>query len=402
MAVGLQGELIGQKGYLGLALEATANTAVTPTDWIPYATESMTTDINLDEDTTASGIYAHTYQALQGQRTHTGTIEVLAEPNTAAKLANMLGNVGASTGAGPYTWPFTFTGATNSYTLDISIGNQQVKRFTGCMISKLGIKFDKNVMHFVLEFSALRSFQLRTLSGTPTGTGPYTIALDTTYDPSPTTGLVVGDLLQVQNHTTNATSNITVASIVDGTHITTTTNVTTFGSGDYLYLRPATPSLSALVATPFLWAKTNFCFGSTAAAALAATATPCEQGSSYEIVHSFNDNKGELRSGSFDPASLVRVPPQPTIKIKKFFASESDLAAWLNITKQALVVRHYAGSTNQYEFRVTFNHLKLKAYPIKTEANKVIYVEIEYIAQWDTSDAQQVGITVINNISSLS
>ena len=121
----------------------------------------------------------------------------------------------------------------------------------------------------------------------------------------------------------------------------------------------------------------------------------------WEIIHPFNDKKGEQRSGAFDPASLVRLPPKPTFKIKKFFDTPDDLNTWLNVTKTACVIRHFAGATNQYEFRVTFNNLRIKDIKTTIDAKKVIYAEIEFIPTWDTSDAAAFGITVINNISTI-
>lgn len=399
-------ELIGTLGYIGVGLETIPGTAVTPTDFIPYYDEGLDTNLNLDTDSPAVGLFVETYQVLQGQRDHSGPLELLAEPNTSVKLLNMLLTVGAPTGSNPYTYVATPSGTTRpaTYTIDVSIGGQQVKRFVGCGLEKLGHKFDKNVQHWTGNVSALGSFTIRTLASTPTGTNPYTVVLDATgYDPNPTNGLVVGDIMTMAKADGTAVTNFTIASITNGTTFTTTTNVTTFAAADQVFIRPATVSLSALVAQPFSAARTNYCFGATASAALSATPTRVEPGSAWEITSPFNNAKGEMRLGGFDPASLVRLPPTFSVKVKKFFASESDLAAWLNITKQALVVRHYTGAANIYEFRVTFNNMKIKAGSIvKTKSKGVLYAEMEYIPQWDTSDTQQVAVTVINALSVMS
>lgn len=395
-------ELIGQVGYAALSPETTIGTAVTPGVFVPYASEKMETNWNLDKDTTAAGLYWKNYQSLPGQRDHTGSLEVLAEPNTAAEWLNILMTLGSKTGSNPYTWPGTWTTTRPaSATLDIALGTQQVKRFFGLGASKLGIKFDKNTMHFNLDLSALGSFHIRTLASTPTGSGPYTVVLDTTYSANPTNGLVTGDLITFQNAAGTTTTTATVAGITNGTTLTTSTNVTSFVQGDSLFLRPQTPTYPALVNSPFQWAKTQFCFGATASAALTATQTRVEQGSEYEISHPFSDSKGEPRSGDYDPASLIYLAPETTLKIKKFFSSEADLVAWTNITQQALVIRHYAGATNQYEFRVTFNNIKTAKYSILSEADKVIYAEIEYNTDWNSSDGQANDIKVINSLSAL-
>lgn len=393
-------ERIGVLGYAGIAVESVAGTAATPTDWIPFVTLNIGTDKQLDEDTAAFAVYHDVYQVNAGIRAHTGSAEFIAEPNTAAKLMNMHATAGSSTGSGPYTWPFTYTGTTapKSYTIDKSSGNI-VERFYGCQIEKITPKFDKSQMRFTVDISALGSFQGRQIASV-SGSGPYTVVLDTTYDPSPTTGLVTSDLIRFY-HAGSATIDATVASITNGTTITTSTNVSTMVAGDFVYLRPATPSLGTLVNQPFLWPKSQYCFGATASAALSATQTRLESGSVWELNHPFNDKKGEERSGGFDPASLVRLPPKPTFKIKKFFDTPDDLEHWLQTDKTACVIRHYAGATNQYEFRVTFNNLRSKVLKTQIDAKKVIYAEIEFTPTWDTSDAQAVAVTVIDGISSL-
>jgi hypothetical protein len=392
-------ERIGVLGYAGVAKETTTGTAVVPTDWIPFVTLDMNTDIQLDEDTAAYGVYYNTYQTNRGPRSHTGTAEFVAEPNTAAKLMNMLMTVGSSSGGGPYTWPFTASATTASYTIDKSSGNV-VERFYGCQIEKMSLKFDKSQMRFTCDISALGSFRGRQIASV-SGGGPYTVTLDTTYDPSPTTGLVTGDLIRFY-HAGSATVDATVASVTNGTVFTTSTNPSPATTGDMVYLRPATVSVGALVNVPFIWPKSQYCFGTTASVALSATQTRLESGSTWEIVHPFNDKKGEQRSGAYDPASLVRLPPKPTLKIKKFFDTPDDLQNWLQVNKTACVIRHYAGSTNQYEFRVTFNNLRIKDIKTMVDAQKIIYAEIEFISTYDTSDSQGLGVTVINNISSLS
>ena len=396
-------ERIGVLGYAGLAIETTPGVAATPTDFIPFVNISLDTDTQLDDDTAAFGVYHDIYQVNRGMRAHTGTAEFIAEPNTAAKLANMIATVGSSTGSGPYTWPFTMSAATGSYTIDKSSGNI-VERFFGCKIEKISPKFDKSQMRFTCDISALGSWRGRQIASV-SGSGPYSVVLDTFYDPSPTTGLVVGDLIRFYDTSggTGYTADATIATITNGTTFTTTTNPTAaIGAGDYVHLRPATPSVSTLVNQTFLWPKSQYCFGATASAALSATQTRLESGSTWEIEHPFNDKKGEERSGAFDPAALVRLPPKPTFKIKKFFDTPEDLQNWLQVAKTACVIRHFAGPANQYEFRVTFNNLRVKSLKTTIDAKKIIYAEIELIPTWDTGDVAAMSITVINNIASLS
>jgi hypothetical protein len=393
-------ERLANFGYLGLVKEAVKGTPLTPTDYAPYYKESFSTSWNLVEDNPIAGNKFVRYQVLPGMRDHKGSFEVMAEPNTCAKFFDMLTTKGVTTGAGPYTQPFTLsaTANPNSYTVDLSSGNI-VFRFFGVEASKITPGWDKDEMRLNVSASALGSFMGRALAGVPTGAGPYTVNLDTTYDPSPTTGLVVGDLIRFY-HNGSATIDATVATIVNSTTFTTTANVSTLVAGDFVYLRPATPAYTNL--TPFLWGKTEFHFGANATAALAATQTRVENGSNWEIVHMFESDNGAPRSGSFDPAALVRTQGDAMLKVKKFFDTPDDVAQFLSISKNSCVIRHFSGATNQYELRVTLNDMRIKkGTDPQTDSGKILYADIDYAPVYSQSDGQAFDIKVINNLATI-
>lgn len=392
-------ERVANLGYMGLVKEVTKGTALTPTDFVPLYDETMSTMLNLVEDSPVAGVKMKNYQILQGMRSHKGTMTVMAEPNTSARLTDAFLTKTSTTGSNPYTHVFGLSNTTNpnSYTVDLSTGNV-VFRFFGVELSKMTPQWDKNEMRWNVSMSALGSFYGREIS-TVTGAGPYTVTLKTTYDPSPTNGLVVGDLIRFY-HGPSTTIDATVATIPSATTFTTTTNVSTMTAGDFVYLRPATPSFTLL--NPFLWTNTQFCFGATASAALSATQTRLDQGTAWELTHAFSSDDGEQRSGAFDPASLVRLLGEGTFKMKKFFDTPDDVVDFNAINKKALVVRCYSGATNQYEYRVTFNNLKMMSgVDPSMKSDSVQYTEAEYHAQYDTSDAQGFGATVINALATI-
>lgn len=458
-------ERLANLGYVGLAKESVAGTAITPTDWIPTYKEALTTTLNLVEDNPIAGNKFARYAAVQGLRDHKGTIEFYAEPNTTAKICDILltraavvgtytftvtsanATLGATytnngvtytvtatiaaqttlvatgvsaptasgtltkasgTGdatitfsavvAGPYAYTYSLsTTNPNTYTVDISTGNI-VFRFMGVQASKLAPKWDKTELHLEATVSALASFSGAQITS-QSGSGPYTLTLDTTYDPTPTNGLVVGDLIRFYDVSAQTTIDATIASIPTATTFTTTTNPTAIAAGDYVYLRPATVSFNLL--SPFIWPKTQFCFGTNTVTALAAPQTRLEQGTEWEVDHMFESDSGAPRSGAFDPASLVRLEGDGQFKLKKFFDTPEDLQTWHQINKTALVVRHFSGATNQYEFRITYNNLKYKeGVKPALESDKILYEEGTYIPTWDSTDSAAMSITVINNLAS--
>jgi hypothetical protein len=216
-------ERLSNLGYLGLKKESTKGTAVTPDVYVPLYEDSLITDPHLDDDMAIIGNKFNTFQALQGLRSHGGDFKVLAEPNTAARIIDMLLTKGTTTGVGPYTHPYTLSNVTNpnAYTVDIARG-QVVFRFMGLEASEIEPDFDENKMLLNVSAAALKSFTVREISSV-SGSGPYTVTLKTNYDPAPTAGLVVGDLIRF--HLANGTTvDATVASIPTDATFTTSTN----------------------------------------------------------------------------------------------------------------------------------------------------------------------------------
>lgn len=392
-------ERLANLGYLALIKEVTKGTPLSPTDFVPLYKEGINTNLNLVEDNPIAGNKFVRYQVLQGQRSHKGDITVMAEPNTIGRLMDMILTKGTTTGAGPYTHPFTLSTAADpkSYTIDVSTGNV-VARYWGVEASKCAIAWDKNEMRIVLSLSALGSFQGRQIA-TVAGSGPYTVTLDTTYDPAPNTGLVIGDLIRFRA-ANGTTVDATVATLVGTTQFTTATNPTPAAAGDMVYLRPATTTFNNL--TPFLWSNTQFKFGATAAAAAAAAQTRVEQGSGWTLTHKFESDDGAMRSGGLDPAALVRTQGDIDLKIKKFFDTPTDIQNFNQLNKTACVVSHFSGATNQYELRLTYNHLKTDGKVVPDiESGNIAYSEIDYKPQYDTTDGQGFDIKVLNNLSAI-
>lgn len=383
-------------GYMAMGRESTKGTGVTPSIYLPLYDESLVTMINLDEDNPIVGNKFLRYQNILGQRDHQGEFTVLAEPNTALYLADMLMTYGTPSGAGPYTHPLTISNTTDpkSYTIDVAAG-QLVKRFIGAELSDLGISFDQNKMLFKGTVSGLKSFIVREVASV-SGSGPYTITLKTNYDPSPTTGLVASDLMTLLK-SDGSTINFTVASVASSTTITTSTDVSSLSDGDLIYLRPGTPSLT--LREPFMWAKTEVKYGADASTALSATHTPVDS-LEWTIKHMFEAPEGAKRSGSFDPAALNRTQADVELTIKEIFDTPEAMNRHLTNQKRSVVIRHFSEGSD-YELRLTINNFKLKENPINIKSGEIIYQEKTLVPQYDTSDGQGFDLKVINNISSL-
>lgn len=386
-------------GYMALIKEVTKGTALTPTTYVPYYDQNLITDTHLISDTPIYGNKFKRFQSLQGLRSHHGSATVMAEPNTAARWADMLSTKNSTTGANPYTHTFgTSTTDPNSYTLDVSLVSQVV-RFFGVEASKMALGWQNEEMVFQLDLAALGSFWGAEIASIATNV----VTLVTTYDPVPTAGLVANDLVKVTKVDGTVTTNYTITSITNTT-VTLSATAGAFAAGDMLVLRPATVALTLL--TPFLWGKTQFFFAADAATALTNSSTVTNQtrldpGTQIDIMHDFDSNQGSKRTGDFDPASLMRKQYDLSFKAKKFFDLPEEIKYYNSIVKRACIMRSYSGATNQYEIRVTLNNLSYSALPVPTKSGDIIYEDLGFMPNYDATDTQGFDLKLINAISTI-
>lgn len=389
-------------GYVALGKQSSPTTPVTPALYTPYYSTSLATDFNVASDEPVYGNRFKRFQSLKTSRKHGGSVEVMAEPNTAAYWLDMLSTKASTTGANPYTHTFGQSIATdpNSYTLDVSVG-AQVIRYWGIQASKLGIGFKDGVMHFNVDVSGLGSFHAREIATVSNNT----ITLKTDYDSVPNLGLVVGDLVTVKKVDGSVQTNFTVSTVnADGITVVLSATAAAFAAGDMIVLRAATPSLSVL--TPFVWPKSQFFFAADAATALTNSATASNQtrlddGTAIEIMNEFTNPDGEARSGAYDPASLIRGQYDVSFKIKKFFDLPDDFKYWNALSKRACVFIAYSGSTNQYQLKVTLNNLSIIKDEVGTSSGEAIYHDLEVAPNYDTSDGAGATWAVINAVSTV-
>lgn len=387
-------ERLGNLGYLLMGKETTKGTPVIPSTAIPIYKESFNTMLNHDEDNPIVGLQVMPYNMYMGLRDHEGSFTALGDPNVAQYLFDMLLTQGSVTGTGPYTHPFTVGSAAKSYTVDILKG-QVVHRYFGDEAEDIEVAFNKNKMELTPKVSALGSFIVREIASVST----TTITLTTAYDPAPNKGLVATDLVRIMKADGSSSLDTTVSSVNgDGITVVLGASAAAFAAGDFIYLRAQTTTYSLL--TPFLWAKTQYRFAGSASAALTATHTPIEEGSGkWKVMWPFENKSGSQRSGAFDPAALVRLQANAEVDVKTFFDVPDTANDYLGVKGKALVIRHFTGSTNQYELRLTFNTCDVKDSKRELDSGKIVYHELKYRPIYNVSDGQLMSVSVINNIS---
>lgn len=382
-------EQLANLGYGALAKETTPGVAVTPSIFFKFYKATLNVNMNLDEDNPVAGVRSNPFNQFPGQRSYEGQLEVLAEPNSAEYFFDMLLKAGTITGgADPYTHPYT-EGLANSYTVDVNKG-EVVERYSGVQAEDLESAWNKNKMTFNMNVSAIASFtvgQIATVNTT-------TITLDTTKDPAPTKCLNVGDLVRVMKADGSSILDTTISTVnTDGITLVLGSSASAFAAGDMIFLRAQTASYTDI--TPFMWARTEFRFGTSGSAALTATQIRLEQGSKWKLTHKFNKKQGEDRSGSFDPASLARLQTEADLTLKMFFDQPQKLKDYLNVAStSALVIRHW--SSSNHELRISFYQLRYKLSKRDSDSAKLIYEELTGRPNYSTGDGKAFDVNVIN------
>ena len=387
------------RGYLAIGKETTKGTAVTPTVYVPIYDSDLWTAMNYDMADPIVGNQGELFQINQGFRNHAGKVTFFGDPNMWGYFFNMIGVLGTETGTDPGTHPFTFPngGSPKSYTVDVLTGVHGF-RFRGVEAAELTGSFDENQLKGEASLVGLGSFITRNIAST-TGTGPTAVTLTTNYDPSPTTGLVAGDILQFYDVSLGTYVNGTVASITDADTVSITQDWSSAAAGDIVTIRAASPSYS--LKTTLQEARSEFRFGATAAAALTATHTGVQKGAGKWIMR--NQAIEQHRTGSYDPASIARGRHGADIETKIIFDDPVNMDRYLSNPKRALVIRHYATgtATDTYELRLTFNNIRQTEDPVKVAKDDFVYEESKWRALYDITDTQTMDVTVINGITNI-
>ncbi len=389
-------------GYAALGKQTTTTAAVIPSLYVPYYSQSIDTDFNTMSDEPVYGNRFKRIQTLKGTRKHGGTITVMAEPNTAAYWMDMLASKSSTSGANPYTHTFGASNTVdpNAYTLDVSVASQVI-RFVGVQASKLSLGWNNDKMEITADVAGLKSNYGREIATVAT----TTITLKTDYDPTPNDTFVVGDLVKLTKIDGGVTLNTTIATVnADGITLTLGASAATLAAGDMIVLRPATPSYTLL--TPFLWGNTRFFFAADAATNLTNSATVANQvrldhGTQIDLMNEFVNADGEKRSGGFDPAALIRARYDATCKIKKYFDNPDDFKYWNALTKRAVLMRCYSGSTLQYELRVILNNTTVTKDNVDTASGNAIMHDIELSPNYDLTDGQGFNTVVIDAVATV-
>lgn len=384
-------------GYLAIGKQTAPNTPVVPTILTPFYKQSLATNPTLIEDKPVYGSKFEIFQQLQGTRSHKGGVTVMAEPFTAMYWLDQIMTLQSTSGSSPsVTRVYGFSNTTDPgfYTYDFNFVSQVV-RFWGVGASKLAMPFSNEEMQFDLSVAGLGSFYGREVASI----AGQVITFTTSYDPAPTTGLVVGDLVAVKSlDGTRNLNNLVIGSLTNTT-VTVTGTITSAQAGDMFVLRP-NPALTLLTQTPFLWPTTQYKYStSNLASALSAAQTRLEMGTTFDITHKFESDDGSKRSGGYDPASLIRTTGMYDFKTKQYFDNADQFKIWHAVAKQAAAMQASSGPNGLLQ--AGMNSFKIKKLGMPTSFGTTIYQDLEYGPQFDQVDGAGLTMTLVNGSATM-
>jgi len=386
-------------GHCAIGLEPSSGSPVVPDVFVPLYSEDVAVNINVDDDNPIVGIREARYKVFRGQEDYQGTIRILAEPKTAPHLFNMLLLKGTSTGTPTtgFTHPFTL-GKPDSYTLEINKGDIPF-RFFGVEAKAITPAFEENKMVLEVSLSALGQFSVARI----TSAASTTIVLDDSERANPADGLVAGDTLRLYDVSAGTYEDVVLSDIAsDGKTLTVASISGTYVEGDYLWLKPLSPSYS--LDEPFNWGRTEFRFASGSAAALSATQVRVEKGSSWNLMHNLEDEAGAKRSGKYRPEALVRTTGDLEVNLKKFFKDGQEQGRFLHRLSRALVIRHFspsdAGSDGtDSELRITVSEFYARENTVPLATGEIVYNNIVLAPVYNSSDSQMFKIEIVNSLA---
>lgn len=110
----------GRRGQLGIAIESTRGTAVSPTFWVPWATMSFRDTVEEIREEQGLGVIADGDSKYIVQKMGEGEVEAqIYDKALGAVLTGVLGAAPSTTGAGPYTHAYTLSNTNQHKSLSL-------------------------------------------------------------------------------------------------------------------------------------------------------------------------------------------------------------------------------------------------------------------------------------------
>jgi len=395
---------LSDKSYLAIKPEITEGTPVIPNIFCPLVSESVKTILNYDADRRMKGYDFKSDDLLKGSRKHEGDIVVLADADNLAHFFNMTLKKGATTGSATgYTHPFT-VGDPKSYTIEIQKG-PYAQRYFGVKADQLKGEYVDQKLQVTVSVKATGQFSVGSLKEALSG-AVTSLKLGYDYDSSPTTGLVIGDVISLELDN-GSYQDITLTSVEnDGETVGFESLSLTSAIGNKIYLKAQTPSYTSL-SKPLLQGNTLVGISDTSANADTAVASKATATPLYQFAFTIKNNLFDAQaSGSQSPIKLLPQTREAQLTIGRLFEDVSQHVAWLNSVKQALTLVNtgdtITGGSNKESFTIRFHKIKPITNEEPLEVGSLIMDNQEMEVLYDTTDAKALEVSIVNKTAGTS
>lgn len=393
--------VLAEKSYLAIKPQAAPGTVVIPTIHVPLESEGIKINNNFAADRRMKGMQWKSDEILAGARSIGGPISIWADPDTLGHILNMVMAKGSTTGdaANGYTHPFS-PGEGKSYVIEIPRGSY-AQRFWGCRGDNLKLEFQDQKLKASLDLKAIGQFSSAQLAVALTGAGITAAVFSTAFDPRPTDGLVVGDVVIIGG------VEITITGITDERTIAFASTTVTASVGDDVYLKAQTVSLSTL-SQPFYLRSTLVGVGTDSSTADTNAASRSLASECYDIVVNIKNNMLETpASGSFGASSILNRTKEAMLSLSRLFEDPAEHTKWLHRIKQAVTIIATGDFiktdfTTSELFTLKFHKLKAMTNDQDLNMGEYIFDKQEFEALYDSGDAESIEIEVVNKTAGTS
>lgn len=386
-------------GYLALKKEATKATALKPTNFVRFKEGDIGFNQEIIEANPIMNNRWNPLIAVPGKISTDANFKMDVEAKEVWHfLYAALGSYSKTVLSGTAT-KHTFWVANDlpTYTIEQLKGNPnwtdyEVIRAYGAMVDSFELSGSDGICEMNVKIKAHGVFVKSDLTVDSAIWSPATLNL------TDTRGLVSGDNIKITDST--ETEDTTITAVSSQTTITATTTKTfEVAKGAKVELRPQTPSYSAQ-ALPYSFVHASFKFGANLTAADLAAETNVEN-----WTFSF-ENWLEERYWSMSATPSVIAPKGAKAKLKftKYFENSADRDAYLNLTKQAVILtldlwKNIWNTTYNYKLKISIADIRFTSYEMPTGTDDIYAVELEWTCFYDTTEGKAIEIELQNDIT---
>lgn len=395
-----------KRGYLALGKETTAGTAVAPSVYLEFISETITTNKTLVFSNPVYGSRSKRLHVNRGiNEAPSGEIVLEVEPNTIGYLLRSC--FGAPSTSGPtdttaythvFTQPYTTT-ALPTYTMDIAIGDDDsIRRYTGVKFNSVSFAIVDNVWQATFGVTAQYEF-ISTRFSADEATSQTSLSV---YQ---TRGFTTSDTLNLGLGSANEEEKA-ISSITDAVTVVTAATAKDHSANDIITIKRGSPSFTQLNKFIFIGSQsvgTTFKIG----AAIGSVAADCAENFTFNLTNDIEAR--HCASGVYNvnryPAALLDKGYEASGTVTRYWADMDEQDKYDFSTLRAIEVEtvgDLAGAaTTRSSLKLQLPDVRWTKQPVGNSGqDDIVQEDLEFVTAYDATSSYEAKITLINKVSS--